>query len=55
MAFTVESGAPLTAMASNPVYDSEGEIPESPRGAGFETEQKFKTRTPVQFNFDLHG
>jgi hypothetical protein len=55
IAFTVESGAPLTAMASNPVYDSEGEIPETPRGAGFETEQGFKSRTPVLFNFDLHG
>jgi hypothetical protein len=55
LAFTIESGAPLTAMAANPVYDSEGEIPESPRGDGFETEQGFKTRTPVQYNFDVHG
>jgi len=55
VAFTIESGAPLTALAANPVYDSSGEIPETPRGQGFDTEQGFRTRTPVQYNFDLHG
>jgi hypothetical protein len=53
--FQLESGAPLTAMAANPLYDSAGEIPETPRGQGFETEQGFKKRTPVHTSFDLHG
>ena len=55
VAFTIESGEPLTAMAANPLYDSAGEIPETPRGDGFQTADGFKTRTPVQYNFDLHG
>jgi len=55
VAFTIESGAPMTAFAANPLYDSSGEIPESPRGQGFETVNGFKKRSPVQYNFDLHG
>src|SRR5262249_39475786 len=42
----VESGAPLTAFAAHPIYDAGGEIPLTPRGAGFQTSQGFKTRTP---------
>ena len=42
----VESGAPLTGFAAHPVYDSGGEIPLTPRGAGFETSNGFQTRTP---------
>ena len=42
-------------MAANPVYDSPGEIPETPRGQGFNTEQGFKKRTPVQSSFDVHS
>ena len=42
----VESGAPLTAFAAHPVYDSGGEIPLSVRGAGFQTSDGFRTRTP---------
>jgi hypothetical protein len=42
----VESGAPLTAFAAHPVYDSGGEIPLTPRGAGFQTSDGFRTRTP---------
>jgi outer membrane receptor protein involved in Fe transport len=53
--FLVSSGVPLTAFAANPVYDSSGEIPQSPRGAGMETEQGFRTRTPVQFSMDVRG
>jgi len=53
--FQATSGTPLTAFAANPLYDSSGEIPETPRGEGIETEQGFKKRTPVQSNFDLHG
>jgi hypothetical protein len=41
-----ESGAPLTALAANPVYDVGGEIPLTVRGAGFETSDGFRTRTP---------
>jgi outer membrane receptor protein involved in Fe transport len=55
LGYQIESGAPLTAMAANPVYDSPGEIPETPRGQGFQTEQGFKKRTPVQSSFDIHG
>ncbi len=42
----VQSGAPLTAFAAHPVYDSGGEIPLTVRGAGFQTSEGFRTRTP---------
>jgi len=42
----LESGAPLTALAAHPVYDSGGEIPLTARGAGFQTSDGFRTRTP---------
>lgn len=42
----LESGAPLTAFAAHPVYDSGGEIPLTPRGVGFQTSNGFQTRTP---------
>jgi hypothetical protein len=42
----LESGAPLTAFAAHPVYDTGGEIPLTPRGAGFRTKNGFQTRTP---------
>jgi len=51
----LSSGRPLTALAANPVYDSPGEIPETPRGAGFETQDGFRRRTPAEFEFNLHG
>lgn len=51
----LSSGQPLTALAANPVYRSPGEIPETPRGDGFQTDDGFQTRTPVEFEFDLHG
>jgi hypothetical protein len=44
--FEAESGAPLTAFAAHPVYDSGGEIPLTVRGAGFQTSDGFRTRTP---------
>ena len=52
--FNSQSGTPLTALAANPVYDSDGEIPETPRGAGFETVDGFRDRTPWTNTFDLH-
>ncbi len=42
----VQSGAPLTAFAAHPVYDGGGEIPLTVRGAGFQTSDGFRTRTP---------
>jgi hypothetical protein len=42
----LESGAPLTALAAHPAYDTGGEIPLTPRGAGFQTSSGFLTRTP---------
>jgi hypothetical protein len=42
----VQSGAPLTAFAAHPIYDSGGEIPLTVRGAGFQTSDGFRTRTP---------
>ena len=42
----VESGAPLTALAAHPIYGGGGEIPLTPRGAGFQTSDGFRTRTP---------
>jgi hypothetical protein len=42
----VESGAPLTAFAAHPIYGGGGEIPLTVRGAGFETSDGFRTRTP---------
>jgi hypothetical protein len=51
----LSSGSPLTALAANPAYDSPGEIPETPRGDGFDTVDGFKTRTPVESSFDFHA
>jgi hypothetical protein len=42
----LESGAPLTAFAAHPVYTDGGEIPLTVRGAGFQTSEGFRTRTP---------
>src|SRR5581483_5799277 len=39
-------GAPLTALASHPIYGNGGEIPLTARGAGFQTQDGFETRTP---------
>ncbi len=55
LALNVASGQPLTALAANPVYESAGEIPETPRGAGFETEDGFRTRTRPTTEVDVHA
>jgi hypothetical protein len=52
---SIVSGAPLTAFAANPLYESAGEIPETPRGAGFETVDGFNTRTPWSTQVDAHA
>jgi hypothetical protein len=54
LGFNSQSGTPLTALAANPVYDSDGEIPETPRGAGFDTVDGFRDRTPWTHSVDLH-
>ena len=51
----VSSGQPLTALAANPDYDSPGEIPETPRGAGIQTVDGFKERTPIESSVDFHA
>jgi hypothetical protein len=53
LGFNYSSGMPLTALAANPIYDSAGEIPETPRGDGFQTEDGFRTRTPNVYNVDM--
>ena len=48
--FIIGSGQPLTAFAANPLYDSDGEIPEAPRGSGIETaDDGFRTRTGARW------
>jgi hypothetical protein len=51
----LSSGIPLTPLASNPLYENNGEIPEGPRGSGLETVDGFKTRTPFTSAVDLHA
>lgn len=51
----IGSGQPLTALAANPDYVSAGEIPETPRGEGFQTQDGFKTRTPMESALDFHA
>ena len=53
----VSSGKPLTPLAPNPNtnYQNGGEIPTAPRGAGIQTVDGFKTRTPVQSQVDFQA
>lgn len=52
----VGSGYPLTALAANPNpnYQNGGEIPLTPRGAGFQTVDGFKTRSPFESSVNAH-
>jgi hypothetical protein len=52
---TASSGKPLTALAGNSWYGNGGEIPETPRGEGFETVDGFKKRTPMEFQVDMQA
>jgi TonB dependent receptor-like, beta-barrel len=54
LGLNVGSGRPLTPFAANPNYASAGEIPEAPRGTGFETVDGFKKRSPMQSSLDGH-
>ena len=49
------SGKPLTALAANPSYTNGGEIPLTPRGAGFETIDGFRERTPFENQVDMQA
>jgi hypothetical protein len=51
----MQSGKPLTPLAAHPVYGNAGEIPEGPRGSGFDTVDGFRTRTPADFTMALHA
>ena len=51
--FIANSGAPLTPLASNAVFGNAGETPEAPRGSGFQTVDRFRTRP--EYNVDLHA
>jgi len=56
LGFNVSSGKPLTREPqSNTNYQNGGEIPTAPRGSGIQTVDGFKTRTPVQSQFDFPG
>jgi hypothetical protein len=54
LAFRAGSGQPLTALAASPAYQNPGEIPETLRGAGFQTVDGFKKRAPAIVVLDLH-
>jgi hypothetical protein len=51
----ISSGKPLTPLDPNPNYGNGGEIPDAPRGSGIQTVDGFKTRTPVQSQFDFQA
>jgi hypothetical protein len=53
--FNAGSGRSLTALAGNPAYGNAGEIPMTIRGAGMETVDGFRERTPVEISLDLHA
>jgi len=50
----LSSGTPLTALAANPNYASPGEIPMTARGAGMQTVDGFKKRTPFEAAINGH-
>jgi len=53
---SLNSGKPLTPMAANPVYDSDGEIPVAARGTGIQTvADSFRKRTPFESQIDLQA
>ena len=55
LGLSFSSGKPLTPLAAHPVYGNAGEIPEGPRGSGFETIDGFRTRTKSTFTTALHA
>jgi hypothetical protein len=55
LGLSLGSGRPLTALAANPVYDSSGEVPETPRGDGFRTVDGVKKRAPMDSEVSFHA
>jgi hypothetical protein len=53
--YTATSGKPLTQLAALSPYDNGGEIPVTARGAGFETIDGFKTRTPFLHDVNVQA
>jgi len=53
LGFRAGPGQPLTALAASPLYGP-NEIPETLRGAGFETADGFRRRAPAEALLDLH-
>jgi len=51
----LSSGKPLTQMAANPNYTSEGEIPVAARGTGIQTIDGFMDRSPYESQLDLQA
>jgi len=51
----LSSGKPLTAMAANPNYRSQGEIPEEARGGGIQSIDGFMTRSPFESQVDFQA
>ena len=51
----LSSGKPLTAFAPSPNYGNGGEIPVTARGAGIQTVDGFKTRTPFYSQVDFQA
>src|SRR6185295_6640413 len=49
------SGKPLTALAANPNYGNGGEIPLTARGAGIQTIDGFRERSPFESQSDLQA
>jgi hypothetical protein len=55
LGLNANSGKPLTAFAANPNYGSGGEIPTTPRGAGIDTVDGFRKRTPFEYQVDVQA
>lgn len=55
VAVTGMSGKPLTSLAAHPNYQNDSEIPMTRRGAGFQTVDGFKRRTPPEWNVNLQA
>ena len=54
LGLNLSSGVPLTQLAANPNYASPGEIPMTARGAGMQTVDGFKKRTPFERIINAH-
>ncbi len=55
LVLNVGSGKPLTPLAALAIYNNDSEIPETPRGEGFDTIDGFKKRTPMEAQIDFQA